>query len=248
MSDVLLVAFAFLIAFIYASVGHGGASGYLALLSFFAFPHRQIASSALCLNVLVAGIAFYLFAKNGHFSWALVWPFTVSSVPAAFLGGMVRVGPDVYSMLLGMVLIYAAWRLFFSLEPAAGAPVHLPPRLPAAVIGFAIGLLSGIVGVGGGIFLSPLLLLLGWCGAKPAAAASAFFILVNSLAGVAGRVSAGNFEGNSFLAALLIAAALGGQAGARLGARNFSPLWLRRILAAVLVLASVKLLRVALFQ
>jgi uncharacterized membrane protein YfcA len=242
LSAFILVASAFLIAFIYSSVGHGGASGYLALLSFFAFPHREIASSALCLNVLVAGIAFYIFARNGHFSWALTWPFAVASVPAAFLGGLIRVGRGTYSILLGAVLIYAALRLFFSFEKTGGGPVLPPPPVPAGIIGFAIGFLSGIVGVGGGIFLSPLLLLLGWCGAKQAAAASAFFILVNSAAGIAGRISSGNFEMSPFLAGLLIAAAAGGLAGARLGAQHLPPLWLRRVLAGVLILACVKLL------
>ena len=238
----VLIAATFLVAFLYSSVGHGGASGYLAVLSLLAVPHPEKAASALCLNLLVAGVSAYSFFRAKYFSWKLTWPFLAASVPAAFAGGFLRVSPVLYDWLLAGVLLWAGVRLF--LDPGADAmtpvyPVSLKVSLPA---GGAIGLVSGIVGVGGGIFLSPLLVLSGWADPKTAAASSALFILVNSASGLCGRWFRGGLLLSSYLTVMTAAAFLGALAGASLGARRLSSRWLKRLLAVVLFLAAAKVL------
>ncbi len=244
MSEVILLgALLFLVAFIYSSVGHGGASGYLAALSFFAVPRQQMASSALCLNLLVAGIAFYSFYKAGYFSWKLTWPFVLSSIPAAFAGGLLKVSAASYDRLLAGALIFAGIRLILDVEKNA-EPVQQPPAFAVSLpVGGAIGFLSGIVGVGGGIFLSPLLILFRWADPKKVAATSAFFIFVNSASGLWGRYTRGGFQLPPNQVLFLLIAFFGGIAGSRIGARRFSNLWLKRVLALVLWMAVIKLIR-----
>lgn len=236
----------FWVAMLYASVGHGGASGYQAVLSFFAIPVRVMAGTALCLNILVAGASALNYRRAGYFQGRLTWPFLLASIPTAFIGGLVSVPETVYSFLLGAVLLFAAWRLSLSSRFAFGGnpfsdtlpePIH-----PAAALlsGGLIGLLSGMLGIGGGIFLSPLLLLMRWADAKQAAAASAVFILVNAVFGLLGRMAGHNLAlGN--LGLLIPAAVLGGGIGAYWGARRFNQLLLRRLLSVTLLLASGKL-------
>ena len=246
MPEILLISvLTFIVALIYSSVGHGGASGYLAVLSFFAISHETTAASALCLNVLVAGLSLFHYWKAGYFSWKLTWPFVLASVPFAFIGGFIKISPSLYDLLLGGALSFAALRLLFSIDQN-GKAVGTGPSFGIAVLtGGLIGLLSGVVGVGGGIFLSPVLILFCWADPKKTAATSAFFILVNSISGLAGRY----FHGNIHLAAgwslMVLAAFLGGALGSRLGARHFSSLWLRRTLAFVLFLAVFKLIHSA---
>ncbi|MBI2167009.1 MAG: sulfite exporter TauE/SafE family protein [Candidatus Omnitrophica bacterium] len=244
MTPVLLLIF--LVALIYSSVGHGGASGYLALLSFFSVPHEEMAMSALRLNLLVAGTAFWTYRKAGYFSWSLTWPFLAASVPAAFLGGFLEISSGIYALLLAGVLFYAALRLAFDFETEKIPGILKPPSLKVALpVGGGVGILSGLVGVGGGIFLSPLILLSKWAPPKETAAASALFIFVNSLAGIFGRHLRQNFELylSPALGLMMAAAFLGGWAGSRLGARHFSGRGLKRILALVLAAASFKLIR-----
>ncbi|MBI3953608.1 MAG: sulfite exporter TauE/SafE family protein [Chloroflexi bacterium] len=234
------------VAFLYSSVGHGGASGYLAVLSLFAFAPMQMATTALVLNVLVAGTGTVAFWRAGHLSWRLLGPFVLAAVPAAFLGGLLGVRPELYGLLLAAVLAFAALRLGLRLEPRGAAEATQRPPLGVALpLGGGIGLLSGVVGVGGGIFLSPLLILLRWATTKQTAAVSAAFIVANSLSGLLGRALGGNFELGP-LAALIPAAFLGGLAGSYLGASRFSGLLLRRLLAVVLLVAAVKLVITAL--
>lgn len=240
---IVLVALTFLVALIYSSVGHGGASGYLAVLSFFAVAHDQMAASALCLNVLVAGLSFYNYRKAGHFSWKLTLPFVAASIPFAFAGGLFKIPPHVYALLLALALIFAGLRLLMNIEKNDDAKIHSPSILISLLLGGSIGLLSGMVGVGGGIFLSPVLILFHWARPKETAAASAFFILVNSVSGLAGRLMRGNFNLAPEWTFMIFAAFLGGLAGSRLGARHFSSLWLRRVLGVVLFSAAFKLLR-----
>ena len=189
-----IFAFAFLVAFVYSSVGHGGASGYLALLSFYAFPPAQMSASALALNVLVSSLAFYSFAKAGHFRWSSTWPLIMFSIPAAFLGGMIKVSSSVYALTLAVILMYAGWRLWKGARavPENQALKSIPFGF-AMLLGAGIGLVSGVVGIGGGIFLSPLLLFFRWANPKQAAATSACFILVNSIAGLGGQNSPASF-------------------------------------------------------
>jgi hypothetical protein len=249
-----LAASIFLVALVYSSVGHGGASGYLAVLSFFAFSHEQMAASALILNLFVAGVAFLAYWNASHFSWKLSWPFITMSIPAAFLGGLIKVSPRSYALLLIGVLLFAAFRMLFVNVRESRAGLNLPynstelkspPLLVALVLGAGIGILSGIVGVGGGIFLSPLLILFAWADPKQTAATSAFFIVVNSLAGLLGRILRADLTTyfSPQLLLIILVAFLGGILGSHLGANYFPNKWLKRILGLVLIAATIKLFR-----
>lgn len=231
----------FLIALLYASVGHGGASGYLAMLSFMAVRPDEMAATALTLNVLVAGLALFSFARAGHLVGKLTWPFLVSSVPAAFLGGAVPVPVRLYAVLLAVALSVGALRLAREWSQDVEGLVRPPSLTVALPLGGGIGWLSGAVGVGGGIFLSPLLLLWQWATPKQAAAASSAFILANSAAGLGGRAFRSGLEYGT-LWPLLVAALLGGLVGSHLGVNHFSGRTLRRCLAVVLLVAAGKLL------
>lgn len=240
----ILYTLIFLVALLYSSVGHGGASGYLAALSLFAFAPAEMKASALLLNLVVAAVAFFNYWKADHFENRLFWPFAAASIPLAFLGGLVSLPAMAYSLLLSGVLAFASYRLM--LPEAAPAPQFQPPAVPVALgVGGGIGLLSGLVGVGGGIFLSPLMILLGWADAKRAAAVSAAFIWVNSAAGLYGQLSR---QGPRTLSLWPLAAAalLGAILGSYAGARRLSTLSLRRVLGLVLLIASCKLVRLAL--
>lgn len=244
MSDLVVIAsLTFLVAIIYSSVGHGGASGYLAVLSFFSFAHETMATSALYLNLLVAGLSFFVYGKAKHFSWKLIQPFILTSIPAALIGGMIKVSPSVYALLLAGALSFAAFRLLLSIDEGEIKEEKKPSLAVALGVGGLIGLLSGIVGVGGGIFLSPILILCRWAGPKKTAALSAFFILVNSLSGLVGRYLRGGLHISEHWLWMVAAAFLGGILGSRLGAYHFPSVWLRRILACVLFLAVFKLIR-----
>jgi uncharacterized membrane protein YfcA len=239
-AEFLLPAAIFVAAILYSSVGHGGASAYLAVMSLAGLVPGVMRPAALVLNLVVAAIAAFRFARAGHFHWRLFWPFAATSIPFAFLGGAITLPDAVYRRILGLVLLFAAyrlWRVFRGSEEK----LHMPPLAGALLWGAAIGMLSGLTGVGGGIFLSPLLLLAHWAEPKPTAAVSAAFIWVNSFAGLLGKPSslAALPPGIALWAA---AAAVGGIVGAGLGSGRLPSLVLRRLLAAVLVVAGVKLL------
>ncbi|MBI4549061.1 MAG: sulfite exporter TauE/SafE family protein [Ignavibacteriae bacterium] len=239
----ILISILFLIvAFLYASVGHGGASGYLAVLSLFAFQPKEMATTALLLNILVAGIAFSTYYRAGYFTLRLTMPFILSSIPMAFIGGMIDVSTTIYSILLAVALLFAAYRLTITIEQVKTnttiASLNTSVALP---VGGVIGLLSGIVGVGGGIFLSPLMLLMKWADPKQTSATSACFIVLNSIAGLLGRHFEQNFSSGNFLP-FVLTAAIGGFFGSRYGTRRFSNLVLRRLLGIVLLIAVIKLL------
>lgn len=230
----------FVIALLYSTVGHGGASGYLAALAIANVPIAALRPSALMLNLVVSCIAFAQFRSAGHFRWKLFWPFAIASVPAAFIGAGIALGPVLYKQLLALCLLFAVGRLMgvFGSWRAEPRRMHIPLALS---IGLVIGLLSGMIGIGGGVILSPVLLLLRWATAHEAAAVSALFIFVNSSAGLIGigdlamPVAAGVFW-------WLAAAILGGLTGAFLGARRTPPVRMRQLLGMVLLAASVKLL------
>lgn len=241
----LLGGLFFLVALAYSSVGHGGASGYLAVMSLYSFAPATMAPSALVLNLLVAGTAWVNYWRAGHFSSRLLAPFAMASVPAALLGGLMVVSGRLYSLLLAAVLLYAAVRLALPSAERGEQASAKPPRAVVAVpVGAGIGYLSGIVGVGGGIFLSPLLLLLGWADARRTAGVSAAFIFVNSVAGLYGHLSRTALDWRMLLP-LVAAAFAGGLLGSLVGARGLPAAWLRRILAVVLAVAAYKLLRAA---
>ncbi|MFH0990623.1 MAG: sulfite exporter TauE/SafE family protein [bacterium] len=237
----LLTLLVFIVAALYSSVGHGGASGYLAALSLFAFSPLEMSSTALVLNLLVAGLALFAYANAHHFSFKLAWPFILFSIPAAFLGSLLKVSHQIYFLLLALALLIAALRLFIPVKEIGLEFQRRALRLSVALpLGGFIGVLSGIVGVGGGIFLSPLLLLMRWATPKETAAISSFFILANSLAGLLGRAIDNSIEWH-LLAPLVLVAFVGGLLGSQLGANRFTGIQIKRLLACVLVLAATKL-------
>jgi uncharacterized membrane protein YfcA len=237
----VLVVAIFLVATLYSSVGHGGASGYLAVMALAAVGPEVTRPTALVLNVFVASIAAWQFYRTGNFSWRTFWPFAATSIPFAFIGGTITLPTNVYKMVLGGVLILAALRLAWNLKP--GTETKEPNLIVALSIGAAIGLLSGLVGVGGGIFLTPGLLLMNWSETKAAAGVSALFILVNSISGIAGNYQqVAKLPPNVWF--WVAAAVDGGVIGSTLGAKRFDSLTLRRVLALVLIFAGVKLVLV----
>jgi uncharacterized membrane protein YfcA len=236
----LFYSLLFLVAFLYASVGHGGASGYLALMAIFAVAPEVMKPTALLLNLFVSLIAFIQFYRGGHFNVKIFLLLAAASVPLAFLGGLVEVNALIYKKILGILLLIPVTRfLFFSnlqVEEKRQSNIAL-----SILIGASIGFLSGLIGIGGGIILSPVLLLLKWADQKQAAALSAAFIFVNSLAGLAGQFSKGIQFSPGMYAFVGIAVA-GGLLGSWLGALKFRQVILKNILAVVLMLAAYKLL------
>jgi hypothetical protein len=240
-TEILLGALMFVAAMLYASVGHGGASAYLAAMALMSMAPAVMKPTALVLNIVVSSIAAFRFCRAGHFSWRLFWPFALASIPAAFIGGHTHIDDHTYKMVVGVVLVFAAVRLFLSARTADDAPARMPHPGLALLVGAVIGWLSGLVGVGGGIFLSPLLLLLHWANPRATAAVSAVFILVNSASGLAGHLaSLGQLP--HAVPYWACAAALGGFIGAQYGSRYSSMVNLRRVLALVLALAASKLI------
>ena len=236
------VSFLMLIAAaLYSSVGHAGASGYLAIMALFSFAPMQMKPTALALNILVATIATVQFYRAGFFSWKLFLPFAVTSVPFAYFGGRIDLGVEAYRMVVGIVLLFAAFRLFLSSVQKNPEKIAPPSYWVGTFVGAGLGFLSGLTGVGGGIFLTPLLLLMKWTEVKPAAAVSAMFILVNSVSGLIGnwRNIGQISESIPFFASAVL---IGGFAGSYLGTRKFDTTTLRRVLAVVLVIAGYKLI------
>jgi len=228
-------------AALYASVGHAGASAYLAVMGLYDFAPSVMKPTALALNILVAAVATFKFYRAGLFSWRLFWPFAMVSVPAAFFGGATTLPVRWYKVAVGLVLLYAAaWMFRSSLKPVK--PVAQAPPLWAAIVaGLAIGYLSGLTGVGGGIFLSPLLLYMSWAETRATSGVAAPFILVNSIAGLLGHVSSvAQLPPN--IPVWGVAVVLGGWLGASYGSRKAPPKVLRQLLALVLTVASVKLI------
>lgn len=227
-----------LIAFLYASVGFGGATGYLAAMSFFDIPPRVMASTALLLNILVSGISFSAFYRAGHLRRELLIPFLLTSVPAAFAGGYFKISDEIYAILLYAVLAFVAIRLlFFSRAGEDDLPQRRLPLGAALSLGLGIGLLSGMVGIGGGIFLSPVILLARWGNAKQASAVAAAFIFLNSFSGLVGRLISATFAVDSFAWGLIPLALAGGLLGSSWGVLRFSGIALRRLLGAVMAFA-----------
>ncbi len=227
-----------IMAFLYASVGHGGASGYLALMAIFGTSPALMKSSALILNVFVSLVAFIQYYRAGHFRWNLFWPFALASIPLSYIGATLPITDSLYKKLLAVALAIAIARMLFQpVEKAENKPV---PLMGALAIGAVIGLLSGMLGIGGGIVLSPVILLLGWGRVKETAAVSALFIFVNSMSGLYGLFQKG-FEPNGQLTSWLVAALVGGFIGAYQGSFKFNLQTLRYILASVLLIAVAKL-------
>lgn len=239
MTPFLLPLLVFVVAVLYSSAGFGGATGYLLVMSFFGIPPNVMASTALVLNVFVASISFANYMKAGHLRWNLLLPFLVTSIPAAFLGGTMKISEQVYTTLLYLVLTYLAVRMTFfpTLSDSSDWTPRPIPLWAALLSGAVIGLLSGMIGFGGGIFLSPLIILMGWGNSKQAAASAGGFIAINSLSGLMGRFTNGTFAFGDFGLPLLVVGLLGAMIGGSLGAVKFSGAGVRRALGAVLVIA-----------
>ena len=238
MQDPLFLLLIALMAFLYAAVGHGGASGYLAVMALFGIAPSLLKSSALVLNVFVSLLSFWQFYRAGYFRWKLFWPFALASVPMAYYGATLPITDSLYKKLLAAALLIAIARLL--IKPSEQNELKPASKPLSLGIGGGIGLLSGMLGIGGGIILSPVVLLLGWARIKETAAISALFIFVNSLSGLLGLVQKG-FTPDAQLASWLAAALIGGFAGAYQGSFKFNIPTIRYILATVLIIACLKL-------
>lgn len=243
MSTELLVVtlLMFLAAALYSSVGHAGASSYLAIMALFNFAPAEMKPTALALNIVVACIGTYRFYRAGFFSWNLFWPFAVTSVPLAYLGGSINLSVGVYKTIVGIVLLFAAVRLILSTIQRKPEEIGQPPRGVALSVGAVLGFISGLTGVGGGIFLTPLLLLMKWSETKIAAGVSAAFILVNSISGIIGNRQNIHLISDSIFP-FTIAVICGGLIGTFFGTKKFDTTTLRRVLAVVLIVAGTKLI------
>lgn len=227
------------VAFMYAAVGHGGASGYLALMALFSFAPDTMKPTALLLNLFVAAISFIHYAKSGYFNKKLFLSFAIASIPLAFVGGLIEVDASIYKKVLAVLLIFAILKMLnvFGKESDTIKDVKVWQGLS---IGGIIGFFSGLIGIGGGIILSPIILLMKWGKMKEAAAVSALFIWVNSAAAMGGQLSSGvKIDAQAFL--LVGIAVIGGFLGGYLGSKKFNNQGLRYMLAVVLFIACIKL-------
>ena len=239
-SLILFYSLLFLVAFLYASVGHGGASGYLALMALFSIAPEVMKPTALLLNLFVSLTSFIQFYRGGHFKWKIFLPLAVASVPFAFIGGLITIDASIYKKMLGILLLIPIIRFLFF----ANIPVDKLKKsnvILSILIGATIGFLSGLIGIGGGIILSPILLLLKWTDQKQTAAISALFIFVNSLSGLGGQLTKGIHFSQDMYAYVAIAFT-GGLCGAYFGSLKFNQNILKYVLAIVLMLAAYKLL------
>lgn len=236
--EILFIIAICLVAFLYSSVGHGGASGYLALMALFGIEVVLMKPSALIMNLFVSSIAFISFYRAGHFRVQLLLPFVATSIPLAFLGASLEVPPELYKKILGVCLFIAALRIVIRTgDDGDQKKLSIPIALAAGAL---IGFFSGMIGIGGGIILSPLLLLTRWSGMKQTAAVSAAFIFLNSLAGLSGHVTAG-MEVSPKIVLWIMAVMAGGLLGAWTGGFRLSANQLKYLITSVLLIASIKL-------
>lgn len=238
--DFLFFALIFSLAILYSSVGHGGASGYLALMAIFSFAPEVMRPSALVLNIFVSSIALFSFYRNGHFKLKLLLPFILTSVPVAFIGGSITANPKTYKIILGIFILIAIVRMVYQPKNKE-TEIRPVNKYGAYVIGIFLGFFSGLIGIGGGIILSPIIILLKWATVKQTAAVSAAFILVNSISGLLGQITQ-DVQFAPELWGMLIATAVGGSIGAYMGSFKVSNRVLRYTLSVVLIFASFKLL------
>lgn len=240
----VLTGLIFVAALLYASVGHGGASGYLAAMALVGIPVTVMRPSALALNVLVSALATYRFYKVGAFSHRLFWPLAIASVPCAFVAGTLTLPTHFYKPLVGLVLIYAAVQSFRTAKASVSIELRPVQTWVLVVVGACLGALSGLTGVGGGIFLSPILILYRWASTKVVSGIAAAFILVNSIAGLAG-ISVRTVPVTTTFAFWAIAAVIGGYLGAEYGSKRLGNPAIQRLLSLVLMVAGIKMIATA---
>lgn len=239
-SSLALLALILIAAALYSSVGHGGASGYLAAMALFGLAPASMKPLALAMNIAVAGLGFARLYRAGYFNARLFLPFALGSIPAAYLGGAWKLTDTTYHYLVGTALLIAALRMLIGGQEERD--VTTPPFAVALILGAGLGLLSGLTGVGGGIFLSPIVLLLGWCRMRESAALAAAFILVNSIAGLVGYASSAQAAWPPNLWLFVAVALAGGVLGSELAARRLAPTTLKKLLGLVLLIAGGKML------
>lgn len=240
--NLTLLLFALLVvAFLYSSVGHGGASGYLAVMAIIGIAPQEMKSSALIMNLAVSIISFLGFYKAGHFRWKLFWPFAAASIPMAFVGGTMTLSDSIYKKILAICIIISIGRLIYNFKNSKEETNEIP-IWAGLLSGGVIGLLSGMIGIGGGIILSPLMLLMRWGTLKQTAAVSALFIFVNSVSGLIGQLQKGGIHLTENLQYAVLATILGGLVGSYYGSQKFNVPTLRYLLAVGLSIASLKLI------
>ena len=228
-----------IVAFFYAAVGHGGASGYLALMALFSFSPLVMKPTALMLNLFVVAIAFYHFWREGYFKHQLFFSFAISSIPLSFLGGTMDIEESMYKKILAVLLVFAILRMLFIVEKRQGQPIKIK-FWQGGIIGGCIGFFSGLIGIGGGVILTPVILLMHWGSLKEAAAVSALFIWVNSAAALLGQFKTGiHLDSHSFI--FIALAGIGGFIGAYFGSKKMNSKVLTFILAIILGVACIKL-------
>jgi uncharacterized protein len=240
-SIVLLLLLLCIVAFLYSSVGHGGASGYLAVMAMMGVAPAMMKSSALVMNLAVSLFSFIGFYRAGHCRLKLFWPFALASIPMAFLGGTMTLSDSIYKKILAICILFSIVRLLFKFDSTneENKPI---PLWAALFSGGLIGLISGMIGIGGGIILSPLMLLMRWATIKQTAAVSALFIFVNSLSGLYGQLQKGVINLPENMQWAVLATIIGGLAGSYFGSQKFNVPTLKKLLALGLVIACLKLI------
>jgi len=241
LTTILLTIFFFAVAILYSSVGHAGASAYQAVMAIFGLAPATMKATALALNIIVASVGTFKFYRAGFFSWRVFYPFALGSIPFAFIGGQIALSDWFYKVIVGAMLLFAAYRMFAASAVKGEEAARPLPIWIGLGCGIGIGLLSGLTGVGGGIFLSPLLILMHWADAKTTAGVSVTFILVNSVAGLAGNLSRVNAL-PPIIPLWMIAVLIGGLIGAEYGSKRFGNVTLKRLLAVVLLLGGLALM------
>ncbi|MGC8750981.1 sulfite exporter TauE/SafE family protein [Hydrotalea sp.] len=241
MHEIWIYLLFFLVAFFYSSIGHGGASGYLAVMALLNFTPAVMKPTSLLLNTLVSFIAFVSFYRAGHFKSKLLWPLIAASIPFAFLGSILPVSELIYKKLLGVVLLISILRLLY--QNAEKPVVKNPKWYVLFIIGALIGLVSGMIGMGGGILLAPVLLLMSWATQKQTAAICAIFIFLNSISGMVGQLKTG-FPLSTQIISIIVIVLAGGWLGAYIGSKKLNEKGMKYMLAIVLIMASIKLLLV----
>lgn len=231
----------FFVALLYSSVGHAGATGYLAVMAIAGIQPALMKPTALVLNIFVASIASYNYFKKDAISFRILVPLIVISIPCAYIGGRISLPPHYYKPLVGIFLLYAASRAFFTAKEKSLYLVDKPNRISLSIVGGALGFLSGLTGVGGGVFLSPLMLMFRWAPIRVISGTAAGFILVNSISGMAGLISTTTQTING-IAYLIAAVVLGGFIGSEYGSHRFQTATIQKLLAATLLIAGIKLI------